>query len=427
MIRRSLPVSLACAALASLTACTAVHPAAAHRSPAPVVTGSPADCPASLPAAQATTGRATGTAPVKQRPITAVICQYALQADGSATTLTGKVTFKGAQADGLAAIIAGAPPVPGTRHGCTEQAPAASGSVIIRFGYSSGQVIAAAIAAAWCGSPGAVTVGGQPFALPATVSGALLADATSTAGNSGPPVPDLIGLSMQAAETAAAAQGMTVLFDGAMADARAPLGSVIFQALPPGAPAHRKHGSQVRVIVAVRSAPACMPRQLRVAYRGNGAGKGSDFGAIVFRDIGSTPCTLASPARLTGLGPSGHPVTRTLIAEPAAPMVLTPRAAVIREGTAAVRGLLPPPAGLTGAIELGARYLRAANSLAGSTCTSQWVTPATWHVSFYSGLSFKVANADQKAPKPVLPTGAFVTCQGRISVITETYYGQPWK
>ena len=208
-------------------------------------------------------------------------------------------------------------------------------------------------------------------------------------------------------------------------DSRIRLGTVIFQALPPGTRSRLHNGPQVSVVVAARPAPACTARQLRLTYRGAAATRGSDFGSIVIRDTGPAPCTLTGLVRIQGIGGAGRPVTNPLSSRIPATVILDANAAPVPDNPPSPNVIPPPPAELAGAIWLYAEYRNTPDSPAGTLCRPRWVTPAAWRLTIPGNLTFTVPNADPGGPNPVVPSGGFVTCDGRLGDASLIYDGQP--
>jgi hypothetical protein len=98
-----------------------------------------------------------------------------------------------------------------------------------------------------------------------------------------------------------------------------------------------------------------------------------------------------------------------------APLILSPGMSKIPDGLAAPYGFPPPPGGLAGAIRLEGRY--------GSTLASARACRVVraWRVVI-GGASRTVPNADPAGPDPIVPSGALVTCGGRVAADL-TYYG----
>jgi len=270
-----------------------------------------------------------------------------------------------------------------------------------------------------------VAAGGRELALDGPMADALAAYASASGGNRGPRTPSLIGLSLAAAEAAASRAGLSVSLSGAVSDARVPFGSVIFQSLQPGAASRLRNGPQARVVVAIGPEPACRARQLWLTYRGLGTSGGSDFGAIAIGDVGRAPCTLSGFVTIAGLDYAGRPVTNAFRSRFAGTVTLSPREGSIVDGARAPDIIPPPPAALTGAIWLTQVYRYRPNSPAGTSCRPRWIIPAAWRVALPGGFEFTVANTDRRGSRPIVPSGAFVTCEGHLDDATLLYYGQP--
>jgi len=161
-------------------------------------------------------------------------------------------------------------------------------------------------------------------------------------------------------------------------------------------------------------AAPCTPRDLRLSYRGGGLGTGNDFGEIVVRDVGVTPCALSGSVSVQALRtPNGPLITiyggGTNLRGPStfpAGLILTPNA--------------PPDVGTT---PLPTNVTEAAISLqggerddpkTGAMCaTSDEVTPGDWKVEM-AGSTFVVANR-QEPPGPDGPAGLFA-CRANFNL-----------
>jgi len=369
----------------------------------------------------------SGPAPsIRSHPAVAMICEYEYWPyQHRLARLTGKVTLGGQAADGLAAVVDSATTVHPEPIGCGADLPRHSHAVVMLFGYPGSHVISATAHQPSCNDQGNILTGSRSFRLPWPVLDALLAAATNSAGNNGPRAPHLTGLSLAAATAAAGRLGLAIRLSGVIMDPRAPLGSVLYQGVPADAPTRLLDGPGVRVIVAIRPAPACTPGQLRLIYRGNGYLRGTDWGAIVISDVGRAPCRLPGSARITGLDEAARPVTATYTGSvggissysrpTTAPLILSPRMGPIPDGVASPYGFPAPPGGLVGAIRLEGGY--------GPTLASARSCGVirAWRIVI-GGLSRTVPNVDPAGPDPLVPSGAFVTCEGRLSPAL-TYYG----
>lgn len=425
----------------AIAACSAAH-GSGRRSVSP---GVPSTVPPSLSASQAAaisrtmhcdrhprppappspfrTGHAPGVQPV---PAVAMICEYEYWPyQHRPARLTGQVTLGATAADGLAAVVDSATTVHPEPIGCGGDLPRHAHAVVVLFGYPGSRVISATAHQPTCNDQGNVLTGGRSFRLPWPVLDALLAPATNSAGNNGPRAPDVTGLSLAAARAAARRHGLAIQLSGVITDPRAPLGSILYQGVPPGAASRLRDGPAVRVIVAVRPTPACTPGQLRLTYRGNGYQRGTDWGAIVIRNTGQAPCRLPGTARITGVGRSGQPVTPVYAASArgispysdptTAPLILSPRMGPVADGLAASHDLPLLTGGLAAAIRLQGSY--GPTPASARSCR----VIRAWRVVI-GGLSRTLPNADPAGPDPLVPSGAFVTCAGRLSPAL-TYYG----
>ncbi len=180
-------------------------------------------------------------------------------------------------------------------------------------------------------------------------------------------------------------------------------------ALPAGARDAGPSPHSLSVFLAVRRAPACQPGQLRLDYRGGGAGAGNDFGGIVFRDEDPAPCQLAGTLTITGVSMAGRPVTSTLTAQAAPPEVLSPDTARLRDGAGA------PADSMVYYWALVAEYRDDAASPNG-LCTTHQVIPAAWRVRLPGGFLVTVPNADIRSPSRLDSSGGLVTCRGRLGI-----------
>ena len=377
-------------------------------------------CPPRQPQPEPGPPGSRGAGPVlRPAPVIAVFCQYNARHYPAIPAPVPRIVLTGAAAAGLSAMIDGLRPVQFQDLGCPGASPRYSQTIF--FGYSSGRAATATVT--YC--PAMIRISGQLLQVSGPVADDLSAYAAGVWHNGGPRTPDLIGMSLPRAEAAAGHAGMTVSLSGAEPDAGAPFGSVIFQALPARYPSRLHNGPQVAIVVAAGSAPACTRSQLRLAYRADGARSGSDFGAVVIADAGSAPCTLSGLVQIAGLSRAGRIVTTTFRSRLAASVTLTPHAGPVPEDTGAPSVIPLPPPGLDGAIWFAEEYRDRPDSPAGTLCRPAWVTPATWHVVLPGGLAFSVPNADPGGPDPIVPSGGFVTCGGRLDDATLIYYGQP--
>jgi hypothetical protein len=362
-----------------------------------------ATCPQNPDGAPVAGNGPAGAGPLIRRGAsTAVICQYPVKLGSKAAGIPRRIVLAGAGADGLAALFDGARHVP--------SAPGCAGfpfRQLIIFGYRSGADVTASVRFGVCSaSAGVVSAAGRSAVFGPPFSDDLFFYTAARAPKSAV-APDVAGLSAAAAARVATRHGYTLLVDGAALDTAVPLGTVIFQSLPPGT-ASAVPGTQLAVILAVPAAPACTTGQLALAFRGTGFGAGNDMGSIVLRDTGATPCTLAGTVTATGLDAAGRAVTGTVRSTFAAPGVLSPHAAPIPYNSS------PAPGELAYAWPLSAEYRDGPANVNGGMCQPLWVVPATWRVTA-GGATFDVPNADPRNPERYAPGGGLITCQGRLN------------
>lgn len=151
----------------------------------------------------------SGKAPgIRSYPAVAMICEYEFWPyQNRRARLTGQVTLGARAADGLAAIVDSARTVHPEASSCGGDLARHSHAVVILFGYAGSHVISAAAHQPFCNDQGNILTGGRSFRVPWPVLDALMAPATNSAGNNGPPAPHLTGLSMAAATAAASGRG----------------------------------------------------------------------------------------------------------------------------------------------------------------------------------------------------------------------------
>ncbi|MCW2930760.1 MAG: hypothetical protein JWM19_1722 [Actinomycetia bacterium] len=373
----------------------------------------PGACPSRVPGSQA--GAPSPAAPpgsqqlIPTDAVTAVICQYALHPSFKTAGLVPRFVLSGAAAQGLAVVLDATGVVVGKPPRC---APGQFAQLIM-FGYRTGPAVAASVELGCTATSALVTVGSRSGVTGQMLDADLFAFTEAGPPSSGPATPDLIGLSGAAAARAAARHGFTVAIDGAVLDDAVPLGTVIFQSLPPGAFDAGPPGAQVGVILAVPQVPACTAAQLALSYRDGGFGAGSDFGGITIRDVSAAPCQLAGEVSVTGLNASGNPVTSTVTAEFAAPGVLSPHGPPVpAHGT-------PVPGDLEYWVQLGSEY-RDGNTPSG-LCPRQLI-PAAWRVTLASGAAFAVPDSDPGDAGPNDPAGSLITCQGNLMSVGAPSY-----
>jgi hypothetical protein len=401
--------AVAVAVLAGLAACARPVGTAAL-SDAPL----PAACPAGG------TGSVSGAVPsgttpaartplIRRGPVTAVICQYALDPSPKTTDLLTRITLRGAVADGLAAVLDDA-----TEAATPPRCDGLPFRQLILFGYRSGSAVTAGVRFGSCpAGAGVVTAGARAAVIGEPLADDLFSYTGLRAGGKGAVTPDTAGLSAAAAAAAARRHGFSLGVDGAAFDDQVPLGTVIFQSPPPGV-SDTGPGMSLDVIVSVPHAPSCGPAKLALDYRGGEASAGNDFGTIVFRDAGAAPCRLAGAVSLTGLNAAGEPVTTTVTADVAGPGVLSPHAAPVPAKAG------PGVGELVYGWTLQAEYRDDAAASDG-LCTTHWVIPATWRVVLSDGAAFTVRNADP-GNRGLSPTGGLVTCRGRLGFAAPPAY-----
>ena len=389
------------AGLTGVTACATQSggTAVAAGGAAPAASSAALACPRHPPGSRAGVPVPAAAAQARQlvpaAAVTAVICQYALHPSAKTSGLVPRIALAGGAAQGLAAVLDSAAVVAGQPPRCASPGPFAQ---IIVFSYRTGPAVTASVQFGCTATSGLVTVGASSGVTSQALDADLFALTEARPPGSGPATPDLIGLGAAAAARAAARHGFTLAVDGAAPDAEVPLGTVIFQALPPGA-VDAVPGGQVDVMLAVPRAPACTAAQLAMSYRDGGLGAGSDFGGIAIRDVSAAACQLAGPVSVTGLDASGRPVTETVAARFASPGVLSPHGPIVPDHDT------PPPGDLEYWMPLGAEY-RDGDTPSG-LCPRQ-LTPAAWRVTLAAG-GFTVR-------------GSLITCEGRLMSISAPSY-----
>ncbi len=402
---------LAAIALATplMTACTAT--AATTAATTPTGRGLPG-CPAvPLKLAPPLSGAGTGLSLIRPAAAAAVICQYGPLLPGGKAVASPlrRLVLRGAGAPGLAAVLDEAGPL--TRHAtqCDRAATLLPFDQVIWFTYRHGKPGRAVVSFTSC-QLAVVTAAGRSGTLTSPLQDDLFAYTLLTGHDRGPGVPGVTGLSVAAAANLARRQDFGLSVDGQAVDAAVPFGTVIFQVLPPGARDGGQTPYTLGVFLAVRRVPSCRPGQLRLDYRGGGPGAGSDFGAIVFRDVGRAPCQLAGEVTVTGVTSSGQAVTSTVSAPVSPPGVLSPATARVRDTA------LPPLKSMLYVWSLIAEY-RDDPASPNGLCTTHWVIPAAWRVRLPAGSAVLVPNADAGNPGRLDPSGGLVTCRGRLAAL----------
>jgi hypothetical protein len=323
-----------------------------------------------------------------------------------------RLVLTGAAAAGLVAALDEAGPLTPHAARCDRPAGLLPFDQLIRLSYADGTTNEALVTFTSC-ELSVVTAAGGSGTLTSPFQDDLFAYTMITAHDRGPRVPDVIGLSVSAAVSAARHHQFSLTVDGEATDAAVPFGTVIFQTLPAGAVDVGPSPVSIGVFLAVGSAPACRPGQLRLDYRAGGAGAGNDFGNIIFRDVAGQPCRLAGRVAITGVDASGHAVTNTATGSVAPPGVLSPDTPRVRDGA------WPPAASLVYLWSLIAEYRDAATP--SGLCT-QHVVPAAWRVRLPGGAVVMVPNADPGAQVGFDPSKGFITCRGRFSAVSQPVF-----
>ena len=373
-------------------------------------------CPASAPEVAPPRVSPHAASPlIRPGAATAVICQYALRpsAGQASGTLLGRLVLRGAAAAGLVAALDATGPMTPHATRCDRAAGLLPFDQLIRFGYRDGRAGQAVVTFTGC-LLGVVTAGGRSGTLTGPFQYDLFSYTSITGHDRGPLVPDAIGLGAAAAASLAQRHGFSLSVDDEAVDPAVPFGVVIFQSPLPAVRDSLWPAYSLGVIVAVSRAPACQADQLRLDYRAGGAGAGNDFGLIVFRDVARTPCRLSGQVAITGVDAAGRAVTNTATAFFAAPGVLSPDTARVRDGAGA------PPASMVYSWSLVAEY-RDDPASPGGLCTDR-VIPVAWRVSLPGGFTVTVPNADSGSPFG--GSAGLVTCRGRLGALgTAAFFG----
>jgi hypothetical protein len=352
-------------------------------------------------------------------PVTAAFCQYR---HGKATGLPRRVLLTGVAAAGLAAVIDSAGPVQPPARRCAGPTHLYSYAQEIIFTYPGGRIRSAAVASTDC-QLGLVAAGGRAGELPFQVAADLFYyTSITTLPDGSAPAPDLIGLTTRAAVSRARRDHYSVGIDGAVLDAAAAPGTVVFQSLPAGA-RNSGPGGSVTVLLAARPAAQCTPSQLGLTYLAGGESAGNDFGTLLVRDVSARPCTLAGPLRVTGLGPGGQPDTTTRVDDVQGSAVLTAEAGPIRWRPPGVLAGTRPGE-LTGSVSLISEYRDGPAGVDRGLCEPLWVVPASWRVTLPGGV-LTVPNAAAANPGGIVSSGGFVTCRGRLGVAAPATVSSP--
>ncbi|MGO8955935.1 MAG: hypothetical protein ACLQFR_00965 [Streptosporangiaceae bacterium] len=365
-------------------------------------------CPAAAPKlVRPQPGPRTGLPLIRPGAAAAVICQYAPPLPGgkAVNTPLRRLVLRGTGAAGLVAALDEASPLTpyGTR--CDRRAGLLPFDQLIRLSYRTGRPVQAVVTFTSC-QLGVVAAAGRSGILASQFQDDLFAYTLITRLGRGPVVPDVIGMRAGAAARRALRRHFGLSVDGEARDAAVPFGTVIFQVLPPGTRDAGPSPYSLGVFVAVRRAAACQPGQLRLDYRGGGAGAGNDFGGILFRDVGPAACELSGRLTITGISAGGQADTRTVAASAASPGVLSPDTAPVRELAGA------PPTSMVYVWSLIAEYRDDAASPNG--LCARPVVPAAWRVRLPGGFVVTVPNAEAGNPSGQVASGGLVTCRGRL-------------
>ena len=317
-------------------------------------------------------------------------------------------------ADGLAAIVDNAQPLTSSARQCATSRGLLGLSQLIRFAYPAGASASVLVSYTSCSMAVISTDAGSGI-LVSPLQDDLFGYATAGATSSGPPTPDVVGLIAAQARATAHRARLTLQLDGTAMDARVPFGTVIFQSPPAdlriGQPGG---GQQIDAITAVGPAPPCSASQLVARYLGGSPGAGNFLGVIVIRDVSPRPCLLAGPVRVVGLGRSGLPDTSAVTPMIRFPAILSPGAAALpAEGSW-------PPADVVATIQLIAEYRDDPSSPDG-LCTSHQVIPAAWQITL-PVVQMRITDTSHD-PGSFLPSGAFLTCRGRLGAFSPVTVG----
>ena len=198
------------------------------------------------------------------------------------------------------------------------------------------------------------------------------------------PAPDLIGLSARAAVGRARGDHYSVGIDGAVIDAAAAAGAVVFQSLPAGARDSGPGGS-VTVLLAARPAARCTASQLALTYspaaRARGTTSARSSSATSPPGRAHWPGRCGSRAWTAG----GQPDTTTRVDQVQGSAVLTPDAGPIRWRPPGVLAGTRPGE-LTGSVQLISEYRDGPADVDRGLCEPLWVVPASWRVTLPGGI-----------------------------------------
>jgi hypothetical protein len=362
---------LAAAAVAAIAACVGLLVnAPEHRQPTTPSTPTPSQ--SSAPSPSSTSGNATQTtlecpettAALTPQAGSAAEPPLAANPDAALACLTNEPASKqGAVGHGiplpatvatvLVRLIDEAPPASdAVAQRCAPKSPL----LLTRFGYPSGPVDV--IESIGCSAGDVIYVNDRGYVLPSLL-GSYLEGLTNPSGGSF--TPNLTGLTLTQASTAAEEAGETLILSGEIVDS-SPNGTVLLQS-----PAI---GGQVGVIVAVHRSTACTVGQLRLQYLPGEASAGNVGGTLLLRDASDSWCELNGPATLTGLT-NGTPVTDTIDVKVAENLELSPNAKA-----AGVHQRFPSDQ-LVASVLISAEYRDDADG----SCQPHWVVPETWRLT----------------------------------------------
>lgn len=157
-------------------------------------------------------------------------------------------------------------------------------------------------------------------------------------------------------------------------------------------------------------APACQASQLSLAYQTGQPDSGHDFGIIAIWDTSAAACSLAGQVLVTGLGKTGKPITPELKFDVPAPGALTAHGIRPREGMQMRAGERAAP------LIVAANY--SYDLHAGYKACARHLEPATWRLTFQSGGTLTVANADPhataRAARELPADHGLLTCRGQL-------------
>jgi hypothetical protein len=216
-------------------------------------------------------------------------------------------------------------------------------------------------------------------------------------------VPNLVGLSLSQAEhdlPTVPGQGPQITLNSEVVDQSKSPGTIISQSPAAGATA-----LGVTISIAVPPTTPCSSAQLRLSYRGGGAGAGNDFGNVVVRNTSGTWCLFTGPVQVVGLNISGQPITQTVTYQVSQAFALSPDAAPPPTGQQ------PPLSEIETNISLAAEYRDGPQP--DGLCDTMQIVPAAWQVSVPGAAGLTVVNDD---PSDIGYPGfqRLITCRGQM-------------